>query len=461
MLDNDKNSIKIYGGKIMQKKFSFKEMLCYALGDVGCNFVWATVGSFLMLYYTNSVGISAAATGTLMLITRLLDGVSDLIAGSIIDRTKTKWGKARPWLLWTAPFMGIGLVLLFSVPDSLPSGGKLVYAYVTYILMAAVIYTACNLAYTTLLSLITPEPEIRSKISAIRFFLVVIAMLVISYAVTPLVEKVGWVGMAVVFGVLGCALLLICFAGTKERISENQKENDSQFQEKLSIAQSFMLLFKNKYFILVAILFVLTYISGGVTNGSGVYYATYILGNGNLFGNLMLFGILPGLVFILLIPKMNRLLGKWKLLLLSYAIQIIGFILIALFPSNLPMLYFALVVKAFGQTAPMSLIFALAADVVDYGELKTGKRIDGLTYSAVSFGMKVGTGIGTAIVGWALAFGHFDGMAAVQPESALTAVKALYSYIPIVIGVITLFVMYLTNVDKANSKLRENQQEVK
>lgn len=175
----------------MKEKFSFREMLCYAFGDMGCNFIWTTVASFLMLYYTNSVGISAAATGTLMLITRLLDGVSDLVAGFAIDRTKTKWGKARPWILWTAPFMGIGLVLLFSVPETLPSGGKLVYAYITYILMAAVIYTACNLAYTTLLSLITPDPEIRSKISSIRFFFVVIAVLVISYATTPLVEKIG------------------------------------------------------------------------------------------------------------------------------------------------------------------------------------------------------------------------------------------------------------------------------
>ena len=95
----------MFGGIRMREKFSFREMLCYAFGDVGCNFIWATVGSFLMLYYTNSVGISAAATGTLMLITRLLDGVSDLVAGFVIDRTKTKWGKARPWILWTAPFM--------------------------------------------------------------------------------------------------------------------------------------------------------------------------------------------------------------------------------------------------------------------------------------------------------------------------------------------------------------------
>ena len=171
----------------------------------------------------------------------------------------------------------------------------------------------------------------------------------------------------------------------------------------------------------------------------------------------MLFGTLPGLLFILFIPKMNQSMGKWKLLLLSYAIQVVSYILIAIYPDNLPMLYTALVIRAFGQTAPMSLIFALAADVVDFGELKTGKRIDGLTYSAVSFGMKVGTGIGSAIVGWALAFGHFDGMAAVQPDTAMTAIKALYSYIPIVIGVITFVVMYFTDVEKASGKLRREK----
>lgn len=130
----------------MKGKVSFREMLCYAMGDAGCNFVWTTVGSFLTLYYTNSVGISAAAVGTLMLLTRLLDGISDILMGTIIDHTKSRWGKARVWLLWTAPFMGIGLILLFSVPSSLPENGKLVFAYITYVLMAAVIYTACNLA---------------------------------------------------------------------------------------------------------------------------------------------------------------------------------------------------------------------------------------------------------------------------------------------------------------------------
>ena len=134
----------------MENKPSLWEKLAFAVGDGGCNFVWTTIGSFLTLYYTDSVGISAAVIGTIMLLTRLLDGITDLGMGAVIDRTRTRWGKARPWVLWSAVPMGLGLVLLFNVPGSLSGSGKIAYAAVTYTLMAAVIYTACNLSYNTL-----------------------------------------------------------------------------------------------------------------------------------------------------------------------------------------------------------------------------------------------------------------------------------------------------------------------
>lgn len=437
----------------MKGKVSFREMLCYAMGDAGCNFVWTTVGSFLTLYYTNSVGISAAAVGTLMLLTRLLDGISDILMGTIIDHTKSRWGKARVWLLWTAPFMGIGLILLFSVPSSLPENGKLVFAYITYVLMAAVIYTACNLAYTTLLSLMTPDSQVRSTVSSIRFFVVMVIVLVVSYGTMPLVGMIGWTGMAAVFGIVGCVLILICFFGTKERLTESAQER----QKKISVADSFKLLGQNKYFVLIALLFVLNYAAGGATNGAGVYYATYVLNNANLFGNLVLFGMVPCMIAVFILPKFAGKFGKWKVMIGSFALQIIAYAIIALFPTNLPVLYAALTIKSIGQTAPMAILFALVADVVDYGELKTGIRIDGLTYSAVSFGMKVGTGLGSAIIGWVLAYGAFDGMAETQPASAITAITSLYSYIPLVLSVLMLVVMYFTNVDKAINTMKKNK----
>jgi GPH family glycoside/pentoside/hexuronide:cation symporter len=141
----------------------------------------------------------------------------------------------------------------------------------------------------------------------------------------------------------------------------------------------------------------------------------------------------------------------------GYILQIIAFAIIGLAPTNLPVLFAALFLKSVASTPSMAIMFAVVADVVDYGELKTGKRIDGLTYSAVSFGMKVGTGLGSAVIGWALALGNFDGLAATQPDSAITSIIALYSYIPAILSVLGAIVMYMTNVDKAIAELKAKQ----
>lgn len=381
----------------MDQKVTFREQISYALGDAGCNFIWTFVGSFLTLYYTDSVGISAATVGTIMLITRLLDGVSDLVMGAVIDRTNTRWGKARPWLLLSAPFMGLGLVLLFSVPGSLPEGGKVVYAFLTYTFLAVIVYTACNLAYTTLLSLLTPDTKVRTLVSSIRYFVTMIAILIISYGATPLTEKLGWTFTSVIFAVIGVILILVAFAGTKERCAESGRKED---REKMSVAESFKILFRNKYFILVALLFVINYIVGGATNGSGVYYAKDVLGNMGVFGTLVLCGMVPSMAGVLILPKLTEKCGKWKLLMAGYILQVFAYGAIAVFPAKLPIVLGALCVKSIGVLPHMAIMFALVADVVDYGEWKTGKRIDGMTYSAVSFGMKVGTGLGSAIIGW-------------------------------------------------------------
>ena len=150
------------------EKVPFPEKIAYGLGDAGCNFVWTTVGMFLTLYYTDSVGIAAGVVGTIMMLTRLLDGVSDLVMGTIVDHTHTRWGKARPWVGLMAPFMGLGLIFLFNVPTSLSDTGKIAYASVTYVLLAVVIYTACNLSYGTLPCQTRRAQTIRGKNWATR-----------------------------------------------------------------------------------------------------------------------------------------------------------------------------------------------------------------------------------------------------------------------------------------------------
>lgn len=425
------------------EKVTIWEKLAYGVGDAGCNFIWVVVGSFLTLYYTDSVGISAGVVGTIMLITRLLDGVSDIAMGAAIDRTNTRWGKARPWLLFSAPFMALGLVLLFNVPVGLTDNGKIIYAFLTYVFLAVIVYTIANLSYTTLLSLMTTSQEVRTSVSSIRYFVTMIAILAISYGTTPLIAKVGWGKMAVIFGFIGMVLILIAFAGTRERSLGNKVEE----KDKMSVKESFQILFKNKYFVLVGLLFVINYVIGGATNGAGIYFAKDVLGNMGIFGTLIMASMVPSMIGVAFLPKLTEKLGKWKCLMIGYVLQLLSYVMIAIAPYNIPLVLTALVIKSMGMLPHMAIMFALVADVVDYGEWKTGKRIDGMTYSAVSFGMKVGTGIGTAIIGWSLQFGGYDGSLMTQGSDAITSIIALYAYIPIAFVIIGIVVLYFTNLE--------------
>ena len=428
-------------------KPTWKEILAFAVGDGGCNLVWTTIGSYLTLYYTDSVGLAAAAIGTMMLLTRLLDGISDLIMGSIIDRTHTKWGKARPWILWTAIPMGLGLVLMFSVPSGLSSGGKMVYAVITYILMAVAIYTACNLAYNTLLSLEAPDPKDRVTMSSIRFFVTMSVVLFINYNCNNLVGKFGWTGMAAIFGVIATILLLITFAGTKERT--HAEENTSKKQKnKISVRESFKLLFENRYFWLLTVVFVINYTVLGVNNGLRIYYARDVLGNAGLMGTLTLCFILPKLIGNLIYPYINKLLGKWKSMMIGYVIELAGVLIMGLTQTSFTTAVIGLICLGIGGIPHNAGLFAMVADVVDYGEWKTGVRLDGLTNSATSFGMKVGAGLGSALVGWGLAWAAYDGKLAAQTAATIAGIKSVFTFVPAVLIVIGLVTLFFCNLDK-------------
>ena len=428
----------------MNHKVSLKEKFAFALGDVGCNFIWTIVGSFLTLYYTDSVGISAAVVGTIMLITRILDGISDLGMGVVIDHTHTRWGKARPWVLITAPLMAIGLILAFSVPSWLSDNGKIGYASFTYILLAVFIFTACNLAYSTLTSLITGRQEDITSMTSLRYILVYAVMILISYTTMPLVDDFGWTGMSVIFGIAGMICLLITFFGTKERNTVEKKDTDA----KIGILQSFTLLLKNKYFIMVTILFIVNFVNMGLTGGVGIYFARDFLGNSDLYGTMTLANYIPVMIGLFAFPSLANRFGKWKCMVVGYILEAAGYLIIFLAPSSFPVVLLGLAVRGIGHVPNSAGIYAMVADVTDYGEWKTGIRNEGVTFSATSFGTKIGTGIGSAVVGWGLALGNYVGSATVQGASALESIKALYTYIPLIVTLVGLVVILNANIDK-------------
>jgi GPH family glycoside/pentoside/hexuronide:cation symporter len=245
-------------------------------------------------------------------------------------------------------------------------------------------------------------------------------------------------------------MILICGLGTKERTNTNEN-NEQLNEEKLSVKESLGYVFRNKYFILFAFIFIMSYIVQGLTQGSGLYFARDVMGNVNYFGTFTLCGYLPMFVCAFFLPTLTKKFGKWKVVMAGYILQVIGYLMIGLFAESFGLVCAGLVIKGIGAFPLTTLMYPLLADVIDYGEYKFGKRTDGMTSSCVSFGTKVGTGIGSALLGWGLNVGGYVGTAAVQSASAVAAIRAIYSYVPMIFTIIGMVLYAFANLDKISS----------
>ena len=445
-----------------EDRVSVREKVCYGVGDIGANLVWTTVASFLTIYCTDVAGIAAGVGGTWMLIARLFDGVSDLFMGVIIDKTNTRWGKARPWVLWSAPPLVISLIMIFTVPD-ISDNGKAIYMLLVYIFLAAVCFTASNLSYNTMLSLVTVEQHDRNVMNTFRFEFTMIAQLVINVITIPLVHflgngQKGWTCMSIIYAIVALGMFITTFAGTKERYKPIKKEVTKK--EKKHPIKTVKILCKNKYFILITLAFAVIYVSLGLTSGSRIYYAKYVLGNEMLNSTMTMFNYIPTILTIMLVPVFANKFGKIKALFIGFLFYAAGLVFEIAGPTALTMIYTGLVLQGIGHAALYSCLFAIVGDVVDYSEWKDGIREEGLTYSVTSFGQKIGTGLGTAALGWILAVGNYNGTAAIQPDSAIFAIKALFLYLPLVITVIVLIIWYLfMGIDKIYPTVKKELQE--
>lgn len=430
------------------KKLSWNEKIAYGMGDGAANVYVAMAGTFLTGYYTDTVGIAAMAVGTMMLVARIFDGITDLLMGAIVDKTKSKYGKARPWVLWTAPFMAIGLILLFSVPKSMYGNNSgLIYAYVTYIFLNCIIYTANNLPYNALLSRMTLNVQDRASTASVRFIMTQFITLIINAVTANLLTTVGWTGLAVIYAIVEIIMLVWCFLGCKEHIGEDAETGIVQTEE-VPFKIAFPALLKNKYFYLQALLFLVLYINVVSVGSTTFYFCNIVLGNLGIITFTSMAGTIPAIISNFAMPAMVQKAGKRKIMIIGCGLIILGSIIVGAAGSNIPLVMVGLVVKGFGTGPIMSGIFAMTADVVDYGEWKTGVRSEGLVNSCTSFGMKVGIGLGSAVCTWILAIGGYDGTAAVQSESAVAAIRFGYGYFGAVLGVICLIIILAMNIDK-------------
>lgn len=433
-------------GSVQVEAPGHKEMLNYGLGFFGVILVWTLVGTFLPYYYTDVAGVSAGVVGTLMLVARLFDGVTDLGMGTLVDRTRTKHGKARPWILWMGIPLGISTILLFSVPN-FGSTGKILYAYVTYILLILV-YTAVSIPYKTLLGLMTQEPYGRSVLNIYTGVFTMLSTLAIMIFAQPVASaiggKLGWTIVAAVSGVIIMITSYIAFRSTKERVSASVLNTNEIIPFKVGLKA----LFTNKYWLIITLYCVIAYTLNALLAGAGLYYTSYILGNASYFSLVGLLLFLPTIICFFFMAKLVGKFGKRNIALTVSVIGILGPIVKLIDPSNVTVFLVGTAIQGFGLVPIIMFLYAMINDTAEYGEWKFGIRTEGLVNSAASFGMKVGAGLGGALIGWLLAFGGYVGGIEEQTASATTMILALNIYIPFVLAVLQTVLMWMYKLDE-------------
>lgn len=427
------------------------ERFSYGCGDFGCNIIYTAMSAFLMLYYTDYADVNALAVGTIMMVSRIFDGVSDIIMGVIVDRTKSRFGKARPWLLRMCIPFAVSGILLFSVPVTWASTPKLVYVFITYNLVSTIIYTAINVPYSALNALMTQDPYERSVLSIFRNLLATTGTLIINIGTLPLVEYFGdnasaWTKTFCVFGLLAIIAFLINFFGTKERVKPAGAEERTI--EDVPFVTGIKALFKNKYWIMMTGMLALFFLMYSVNGGATVFYAKDILGDRGLVGTINgIFNIVQivGMFFIAMLVKKY---GKRNVFALGLVLDIVGMLLLNFSGGEMGLIVVSSIIRGLGNACGGATMWAMVSDTIDYGEWKTGVRTEGLVNSACSFGYKIGNGIGSALLGLILEIGGYVGEAATQTASALTSIRICFVWIPIGVYVAGLIIMKFYHLDK-------------
>lgn len=440
----------------------FREKLGYGLGDVASNFFFQVFNLFLLYYYTDIFGLTAAAVGTMFLVTKIFDAVSDPVMGLIADRTHTRWGKFRPYILWGAIPYGLCGYAMFANPD-LAYNGKLVYAYVTYSLMMLA-YTAVNVPYSALMGVISPASIERTKVASYRFFGAFAAGWLVGTFVTPLKnilgagdEAQGFRLTMLTFAFISVALFWTTFATTRERVIPPPRQ--------CNVRQDFRALLANGPWKALFWAGIFTLINIAVRNGSLLYYFKYYVGDDGaplflIFDKTAVFlssGLLLTLIGVTCTRFLTERFEKRRLMIILTLLNAAAMATFFFIPPD--QYGVMLLVNGFGALVvgpTPALVWSMYADCADYGEWKTGRRTTGLVFSTVQFSHKMGLAIGASLAGLFLSWFGFVANTA-QSDSAMLGIRLIFSVFPTafaLLGVLAIY-FYPINRDMLHTMERE------
>ena len=439
-------------------RLSVKEKVGYGLGDTASHFVWDMVGFWILIFYTDTFGISAAAAGTIMFIARFWDMISDPLMGVISDRTRTRWGKFRPYILWTALPYSVLAVLAFSTPD-LGQTGKVIYAGVTYLLLMGA-YTAINLPYSSLGAVMTSDSLERTSLNTYRFVCAFGGQLVVSGLALTLAgyfgqgdDAKGYRLTVTLFAVIAFILFMVTFLSTRERIQPPQTQQDS-------IKKDFRILLSNRPWVILAVVGVVSFVMFALQNLSLAYYFKYYIGREE---SVQLFNVVGSVALIVALPLSKPLaqrFGKKNVFIGSSLLSGLFFVLLYLpGAESIGWIYALNILGKMAYAPAVPLLWTMIADAADYAEWTTGRRATGLFFSAATFAQKGGWGIGGALAGWLLAAYGYVVQGAEQTALALTGIKLLISVFPGLLYMSCALVLIFYPLDEATCETMKRELE--
>lgn len=429
-------------------KVPFISKLAYGMGDVGCNFSWMFVGNFLMIFYTDVFGISMSAVAALMLFSRFWDAINDPIVGGLTDRTNTRWGRYRPWLLIAAPLTAVVLIASFWAHPDWNDTVKIVYMIITYCILVLG-YTCVNIPYGTLCGAMTQNIEERAKINTFRSVSAMIAIGVINIITIPLISKLGngsdqqgYLLVAILYGIIFALCHIFCFAKTKEAVTVPEKKIPIKLQIK-TVAQ-------NKPYLLALIGQFLFGVTLYGRNADALYYFKYVEGSETLFTTYSLVIIIPSIIgagLFQILFKLTENKGRTaSILAFCTGVSMLSLYLFSPVESAVAFYIFSGLTQFF-FAGFNTAIYAIIPDCVEYGEWKTGIRNDGFQYAFISLGNKIGMAIGTSVLAAALSCAGFEANIK-QNEAVLSIMKHSFSTIPGVLWIITAVVLFFYRLNK-------------
>lgn len=429
----------------------WKKRIGYGIGDLGCNLVFSTMASYLMVFYTDVFGITAAAAGTMMLITKFIDALTDTGMGVIVDRTHTKWGQGRPYfVLGAVPFAAFTF-LTFYIPD-LGSNGKLVWAYVTYCLLCTA-YTVVNIPLNTIVPRLTSDVHERNILVSTRMVCAMVGTAIVMTITAPMVkffgggnEGKGYLITMTIYGIVAMIIFFITFANTEEVVPPTVNNEKISLKESLKglTGQAWILFFLNLFYFSLYV----------VRNTTVLYYFKYNLGRTEWLSLVGILGILSGLPMLLALPALEKKFSKRNLMFLSVGLYIAGDLLIFIGRNSATCLLAGLVITGLGIYGIFGITFAMQPDVIDYSEYQKNSSVAGLIAAFQGFFVKGGMGLTSFVIGAFLKKGGYVANA-VQTPKALSYIEICFIWIPIVLCAIIAVLTYFYKLDSIRGNMTE------